>query len=220
MPSDQGPAAACERTELRAQGTAPASRRDGPPQEPDSAPQRQAPPWVCRTLFAGPAQGPVEAWEARRTRLPARPRPGCGPLGARVAGRAAQWIPSLGPESRPPSPGAGFSPAPEKPTDTCVSDPSETGNSRGGWGRLLTPQETQKAGPCLATATPRLQAPLGASRPGSLGVSTPLCHLWKEGGAGRSRGPDAQSSSWPGANEQTTTDKIYRNGYKSKPLGL
>lgn len=125
---------ACERTELLAQGTAPASRWDGPPQEPDSAPQRQAPPWVCRALFAGPAQGPVEAWEAWRTRLPARPRPGCGPLGARVAGRAAQWIPSLGLESRPPSPGAGFSPAPEKPTDTCVSDPPETGNSHGGWG--------------------------------------------------------------------------------------
>lgn len=51
-----------------------------------------------------------------------------------MAGRAAQWIPSLGPESRPLSPSAGFSPAPEKPTDTCVSDPPETGNSHGGWG--------------------------------------------------------------------------------------
>lgn len=189
------------------QGTAPASRRDGPPQEPDSAPQRQAPPWVCLALFAGPAQGPVEAWEAWRTRLPAWPGPGCGPLGARVAGRAAQWIPSLGPESRPPSPGAGFSLAPEKPTDTCVSDPPETGNSRRGWGGwLLTPQETQKAGPCLATVTPRLQAPLGATQPGSLSVSTPLCHLRREGRAGRSRGPDAQSSSWPGANETKSTE--------------
>lgn len=76
----------------------------------------------------------------------------------------------------------------------------------GGGGWLLTPQETQKAGPCLATATPRLQAPLGATQPGSLSVSTPLCHLRREGRAGRSRGPDAQSSSWPGANETKSTE--------------